>query len=189
MEPALHRAARKESDGDIALEDPMTQPSTQQRHTAERSIVSGMRWQRRPAPQAGMGGIFPGEGPYGRVNYPYTNSLKAYYFTMSELLRGQSVAAASTVWRRHMRHVGLPSDAPGQDGATRALRVWQSPSQVPSIVRIWLRGSPGVTTSGGIRIPYEWSQEDRNAAYDWGREVASQLKRYLSQEMRRTGLD
>lgn len=136
-----------------------------------------------------MGGIFPGESPYGRVNYPYTNWLKAYYFTMGELLRGASVSEASTVWRRHMRHAGLPSDAPGQDGATRALRVWQSPSRVPNLVRIWLRGSPGVTTSGGIRIPYEWSREDRNAAYDWGRGVAEQLKRYLNQEMRRTGRD
>lgn len=165
----------------------MTQPSTQQKRTAERSIVSCMRWHNPPEPQAGTGGIFPGEGDYGRVNYPYTNWLKAYYLTMNHLLSGGSASEARFVWRRRLEQTRRSPDSPGQGGCNQALRVWQNPSRVPVYVRAWVRGTSGVTNSHGIRIPYNFSQQDRNDAYDWGRTVAAQLKRYLRQEINRTG--
>ncbi|MES9924974.1 MAG: SH3 domain-containing protein [Candidatus Thiodiazotropha endolucinida] len=48
-----------------------TSVSSNELFFAEHKLKSYIRWRNRPQIQAGMGGIFPGESDYGRVNYPY----------------------------------------------------------------------------------------------------------------------
>ena len=78
-------------------------PTNAEKARAANVICSYMRWHHPPAAQAGMGGIFPGESSYGRLNYPYTNWLQAYRVTMESLLNGEGRSQARRAWRRHRR--------------------------------------------------------------------------------------
>ncbi|MES9818869.1 MAG: SH3 domain-containing protein [Candidatus Thiodiazotropha sp.] len=99
---------------------------------AEHKLKSYIRWRNPPQIQAGMGGIFPGESDYGRVNYPYLNWLTAYYLTVEAYLRGEPQSRAIQAWPSYLRRQRLLSESGGQNGVLKANHVW---SQIPNRVR------------------------------------------------------
>ncbi|MEW8691113.1 MAG: SH3 domain-containing protein [Candidatus Thiodiazotropha endolucinida] len=109
-----------------------TSVSSNELFFAEHKLKSYIRWRNRPQIQAGMGGIFPAESDYGRVNYPYLNWLTAYYLTVEALLRGEPQSRALQAWSSYRRRQGLLSESGGQNGTIKANHVW---NQISNRVR------------------------------------------------------
>lgn len=143
---------------------------------AKRHLLAYIRWRTRPQPAAGMGGIFPGEHDTGRVQYPYLNWLLAYYVTVDSLLADDGIRQAERAWSDFKLRMGMHPDAPGQNGADKAIWVWNN--KIPrraqnAIVENW-RGQRGEPRDFHWRVcrrlkSYIRSEVERlNAFHDYG---------------------